>query len=112
MIDAPVSASRLKSPRPEAIGIVVAIDSDATPALSVGDVIVHIDSRYYWSAEVDTLFRDPSEVRSKLGWIMEITIQEMCTLIVAHDLRNDHRTHMLLDHGFDSSISIRGSGDA
>lgn len=112
MIDAPVPRSLLKAPELGAIGVGVAIDSDATPALSVGDLIILIDSRYYCPAEVETLFRNPSEVRSKRGWITEITVQEMCTLIVADDLRNDHRTHLLIDYGFDSSIWIRGSGDA
>lgn len=112
MIDAPVPTSLLKDPGLGAIGVGVAIDSDATLALSVGDVIARIDSRYFCPAEVETLLRDPSEARSKLGWIMDITVQEKCIQTVAHDLQNPHRTRLLLDHGFDLSISIQSSGDA
>lgn len=54
-----------------------AIEGDAAPALSVGDVIVRIDPRYFRPAEVETLLGDPSEAKAKLGWMPEITVQEM-----------------------------------
>lgn len=88
------------------VGIVEAIESDAAPALSVGDVIVRIDPRYFRPAEVETLLGDPSKAKAKLGWTPEITVQEMCAEMVAHDLQNARRTRLLREHGLELPISI------
>jgi len=88
------------------IGIVAAIEGDTAPALSVGDVIVRIDPRYFRPAEVETLLGDPSKAKAKLGWTPEITVQEMCAEMVAHDLKNAQRTRLLREHGLDLPISI------
>jgi GDPmannose 4,6-dehydratase len=90
------------------VGIVADIEGDAAPALSVGDVIVRIDPRYFRPAEVETLLGDPSKAKAKLGWTPEITVQEMCAEMVAHDLQNARRTRLLRDHGLDLPISIEG----
>ncbi|ALI53959.1 GDP-mannose 4,6-dehydratase [Celeribacter marinus] len=90
------------------IGIVAAIEGDAAPSLSVGDVIVRIDPRYFRPAEVETLLGDPSKAKAKLGWTPEITVQEMCAEMVAHDLQNARRTRLLREHGLDLPISIEG----
>ena len=90
------------------VGIVAAIESDAAPALSVGDVIVRIDPRYFRPAEVETLLGDPSKAKAKLGWTPEITVQEMCAEMVAHDLQNARRTRLLREHGLDLPISVEG----
>ena len=90
------------------VGIVSTIEGDAAPALSVGDVIVRIDPRYFHPAEVETLLGDPSKAKAKLGWTPEITVQEMCAEMVAHDLQDARRTRLLREHGLDLPISIEG----
>jgi len=90
------------------VGIVEAIAGDDAPALSVGDVIIRIDPRYFRPAEVETLLGDPSKAKEKLGWVPEITVQEMCAEMVAHDLKNARRTRLLREHGLDLPISIEG----
>jgi GDPmannose 4,6-dehydratase len=90
------------------VGIVAAIEGDAVPAVSVGDVIVRIDPRYFRPAEVETLLGDPSKAKAKLGWAPEITVQEMCAEMVAHDLQNARRTRLLREHGLDLPIAIEG----
>ena len=90
------------------VGIVAAIEGDAAPALSVGDVIVRIDPRYFRPAEVETLLGDPSKAKEKLGWTPEISVQEMCAEMVAHDLQNALRTRLLREHGLNLPISIEG----
>jgi GDPmannose 4,6-dehydratase len=89
-------------------GIVAAIEGDAAPALSVGDVIVRIDPRYFRPAEVKTLLGDPSKAKAKLGWTPEITVQEMCAEMVANDLQNARRTRFLREHGLDLPVSVEG----
>ena len=85
----PSWASRcgLKATGCDEIGIVTAIEGDKAPALSVGDVIMRIDPRYFRPAEVETLLGDPSKAKAKLGWAPEITAQEMCAEMVADDLK-------------------------
>jgi GDPmannose 4,6-dehydratase len=92
----------------EEVGIVAEIEGNAAPALSVGDVIVRIDPRYFRPAEVETLLGDPSKAKAKLGWSPEITVQEMCAEMVAHDLQNARRTRLLREHGLELPISIEG----
>jgi GDPmannose 4,6-dehydratase len=87
---------------------VSAIEGDTAPGLSVGDVIVRIDPRYFRPAEVETLLGDPSKAKAKLGWTPQITVQDMCAEMVLHDLKNAQRTRLLREHGLDLPISIEG----
>lgn len=90
------------------VAIVAEIEGESAPALSVGDVIMRIDPRYFRPAEVETLLGDPSKAKAKLGWVPEITVQEMCAEMVAYDLKNARRTRLLREHGLDLPISIEG----
>lgn len=87
-------------------GIVVKIEGDKAPALKVGDVIVAVDPRYFRPAEVDTLLGDPTKAKEVLGWVPEITVQEMCAEMVAEDLKEAQRFALLKAHGHDVSVSL------
>jgi len=89
-------------------GIVSAIEGDKAPALSVGDVVVQVDPRYFRPAEVETLLGDPSKAKEKLGWTPEITVQEMCEEMVAEDLKVAQRHALLKAHGHDLPVAIGG----
>ena len=85
-------------------GIITAIEGDKAPALKVGDVIVEVDPRYYRPAEVETLLGDPAKAKVKLGWVPEITLDEMIVEMVANDL-DQARQHVLLkNHGHAVSV--------
>jgi GDPmannose 4,6-dehydratase len=87
------------------IATVTAVDSTIAPAVSVGDVIVKVDARYFRPAEVETLLGDPTKAKEKLGWVPEITVEEMCKEMVANDL-DVARSHSLLKkHGHHVSVS-------
>lgn len=90
------------------VGIVDAIEGDNAPALSIGDVIMRIDPRYFRPAEVETLLGDPSKAKAKLGWEPEITVQEMCAEMVAHDLKNARRSRLLKEHGLELPMAVEG----
>lgn len=79
--------------------IVESISSDKSPALKVGDVIVRIDSRYFRPSEVETLLGDASKAKSKLGWVPEITAQEMCAEMIKEDLKDARRMAFLREFG-------------
>ncbi len=65
------------------------------PALSVGDVIVKVDPRYFRPTEVESLLGDSSKAKEKLGWIPEITAEQMCKEMVSKDLLDANRRLLL-----------------
>ena len=76
------------------------------PALSVGDIVVRINPRYFRPAEVDTLLGDPTNAKEKLGWVPEITAQEMCAEMVAEDHKAARRSALLKEHGLELPVSM------
>ena len=86
--------------------IVESIDGDNAPALKVGDVIVSVDPRYFRPTEVETLLGDPSKAKNKLGWVPEITVQEMCAEMVREDLKVAQRHALLKQHGHDVPVAV------
>ena len=86
-------------------GLVKSISGANAPALKVGDVIIQVDPRYFRPAEVETLLGDPSNARNKLGWVPEITVQEMCAGMVKEDLILAKRTQFLKDNGYNIAVS-------
>jgi GDPmannose 4,6-dehydratase len=88
------------------IGIVDKIEGDDAVSLNVGDVIIKIDPRYFRPAEVETLLGDPSKAKELLGWVPEITVQEMCSEMVAEDLKSSKRHALLKTHGYELPVSI------
>ena len=93
----------------EEIGQVSALTGDNAPALSVGDVIVRVDPRYFRPAEVETLLGDPAKAKGNLGWEPEITAREMCSEMVATDLASAQRHAFLKAHGHDVAVSFEDS---
>lgn len=90
----------------EEIATVAAIEGDRAPALKPGDVIVRIDPRYFRPAEVETLLGDPTKAKEKLGWVPEITAQEMCAEMIAEDLHTARRHALLKEHGYEMPVSL------
>ncbi|ESP95133.1 MULTISPECIES: GDP-mannose 4,6-dehydratase [Pseudoalteromonas] len=88
------------------IATIVAIEGDNASALKVGDVIVRVDPRYFRPAEVETLLGDPTKAKEKLGWVPEITVEEMCAEMVQHDLAKAKQHAILKSHGYDVSVSV------
>ena len=88
------------------VAIVEAIEGDNAPALTVGDIIVKVDPRYFRPAEVETLLGDPAKAKEKLGWVPEITTQQMCAEMVAEDLKSAKRHALLKQHGYELPVSV------
>jgi GDPmannose 4,6-dehydratase len=88
----------------EEIGI---IESLSTPyaSLSEGSVIVRVDARYFRPAEVETLLGDPAKSKADLGWVPEITLDEMVEEMVAHDLDLARRHALLKANGYTVEVS-------
>ena len=84
--------------------IVASIEGDKAPALKVGDVIVQIDPRYYRPTEVETLLGDPTKAKEKLGWVPEITLDQMIVEMVANDLDQAKQHALLQKHGYSVAV--------
>ncbi|EEY71416.1 GDP-D-mannose dehydratase [Grimontia hollisae CIP 101886] len=88
------------------VATVVDVDNDKAPAVKVGDVIVRVSPKFFRPAEVETLLGDPSKAKAKLGWVPEITVEEMCAEMVAADIDKAKQHVLLKEHGFDVAISL------
>jgi GDPmannose 4,6-dehydratase len=82
------------------------IDGDCAPALNVGDVVVKIDPRYFRPTEVETLLGDASKAKADLGWMPEITLDQMVGEMVDYDLDQARRHALLVQHGYDVTASL------
>jgi GDPmannose 4,6-dehydratase len=69
-----------------------------------GKAVVKIDPRYYRPTEVETLLGDPSKAKEKLGWMPEITLDEMIAEMVHNDREAAKRHALLKSHGFKISV--------
>jgi GDPmannose 4,6-dehydratase len=88
------------------VAIVEKIEGNNCPALKVGQVMVCIDPRYFRPTEVETLLGDPSKAKHKLGWLPEITVQQMCREMVASDLQEAQRHALLKANGYKVNVSV------
>lgn len=88
------------------VGSVVKVDKDKAPNLNPGDVILRVDPRYFRPSEVETLLGDPTKAKTKLGWIPEITAQQMCAEMVKTDVKAAKRRKLLSDHGLALPLAI------
>ena len=82
-------------------GTVASVEGKSADYVSIGDVIVRVDPRYFRPAEVETLLGDPSLAKDELGWIPTTTLDEMVNEMVGHDLDRANRVRILRERGFD-----------
>jgi GDPmannose 4,6-dehydratase len=86
-------------------GIVAAVAGDQAPAVEVGDTVVRVDPRYFRPSEVETLLGDPTKARETLGWVPEISAQDMCAEMVREDLKLARQHALLVKHGHHVAVS-------
>jgi GDPmannose 4,6-dehydratase len=78
---------------------------DNAPGVKAGDIIVRVDPRYFRPTEVETLLGDPTKAKADLGWIPEITLDEMIAEMVDHDLDEAKQKALLKAHGYAVPVS-------
>jgi GDPmannose 4,6-dehydratase len=87
------------------IATVVSIVGDNAKGVTIGDIIVKVDTRYFRPAEVETLLGDPSKAKEKLGWVPQITVEEMCAEMIENDLAKAKQHALLKSHGYSVSVT-------
>jgi GDPmannose 4,6-dehydratase len=88
------------------VATVFAVDNAKAPAVKVGDMIVRVNPKFFRPAEVETLLGDPTKAKEKLGWVPEITVEQMCAEMVQADISKAKQHALLKEHGFDVAISL------
>lgn len=82
------------------VAVVEKVEGNDAPAVRIGQAVVRVDPRYFRPTEVETLLGDASKAQRKLGWIPEITVQDMCREMVQADLADARRDVLLKNSGF------------
>jgi GDPmannose 4,6-dehydratase len=70
------------------------IDADS------GKILVEVDPRYFRPTEVETLLGDSTKAREQLGWVPEISLDEMVAEMVREDLKISERDELCKREGF------------
>ncbi len=89
----------------EEFAVVEKIEGEDAPSVSVNDVIVKVDKKYFRPTEVESLIGDATLAKDELGWLPEMTAEEMCSEMVLEDLKIAKRTAFLKEHGHEVNIS-------
>ena len=80
---------------------IVADCSSPKYKLKKGQQVLAIDSRYYRPTEVDVLVGDATKAKEKLGWVPEITLDELVKDMMDSDLKQIHKLKYLEKGGYD-----------
>nr|HIL75575.1 GDP-mannose 4,6-dehydratase [Rhodospirillales bacterium] len=86
------------------IGIIESITGENASGAKIGQVIFRIDPRYFRPTEVETLLGDPTKAKLKLGWVPEITLDEMIEEMITSDLNEAKQLCLLKTHGYNISV--------
>ena len=55
-------------------------------AVLATQVRVKVNPKYFRPAEVDFLLGNPAKAKEKLGWVPEVTFEQLCAEMVAADV--------------------------
>ena len=70
--------------------------------LPVGKEVLAVDSKYFRPTEVDLLVGDASKAKQKLGWVPEISLNELVDEMMCSDLKLFEKEEYLKKGGFNS----------
>jgi GDPmannose 4,6-dehydratase len=82
----------------EEIATVQSVSKNLAPKINEGDVILRIDKRYFRPTETDSLLGDPRKAKKRLGWVPEISVNEMCAEMMGEDLKKAKNISFLNTH--------------
>ena len=71
-----------------------------------GETVIKIDPRYFRPTEVQTLLGDPTKAKEKLGWVPNISLEEMIKEMIDNDIKESKKDSLLNQKGYNVSTSI------
>ena len=72
----------------------------------IGDPVVFVDPRYFRPAEVDALLGDSTKAREKLGWVPQVSFDELIHEMIVYDLEEAAREAVCKKSGFSVPSSV------
>ena len=83
------------------VGIVDTVNKAVSDhQVTVGQVIVKVDPRYFRPTEVESLLGNPTKAKEKLGWTPKTSFKQMVTEMIQTDLEEAKRDSLCQDQGF------------
>src|SRR3546814_617094 len=64
-------------------------ENEIATDVSSGKILMRVNPQYYRPAEVDLLIGDSAKANAELGWAPATTLEELCSMMVAADLRRN-----------------------
>jgi len=89
-----------------AYAVIASQARQSMPLCPTDKPIVRIDPRYFRPTEVETLLGDPSKAKQKLGWVPEITLDQLIEEMATTDLAGAKKHALLKKHGYDVSVNV------
>lgn len=68
---------------------------------ATGKVLVEVDPKYFRPTEVELLIGDPTKAKEKLGWVPEVQLQELVSMMVKSDLKDAEKELHLKEGGYE-----------
>lgn len=65
-----------------------------------GQCIVAVDPRYFRPTEVESLLGDPTKAKEKLGWVPELSFDDLVHEMMEADIQHAMRDALIKKHGF------------
>jgi GDPmannose 4,6-dehydratase len=86
----------------EGINEIAVVESCANEKykLEIGKEVLAIDPKYFRPTEVDLLIGDPTKAKEKLGWVPEISLEQLVDDMMQSDLKLFERDKYLKEGGF------------
>lgn len=66
-----------------------------------GEIVIRIDERYFRPTEVEQLLGDPSKASKKLGWVPQITLDQLIEEMIEFDVKEAMKEMVLKKAGYD-----------
>ena len=88
------------------VGTIAELTAGTVSARKRGDVVVRVDPRYFRPTEVDSLLGDASKAHTRLGWVPEISFDEMINEMASVDLEEARKHALLKQHGYAVNVSL------
>ncbi len=71
-------------------------------SIEIGKEVLSIDPKYFRPTEVDLLIGDSTKAKDKLGWVPEITLEELVDEMMQSDLKLFQRDKYLKEGGYET----------
>lgn len=68
-----------------------------------GKCLIEVDAEYFRPAEVETLLGSPEKAKKKLGWVPEISLEELVSEMVIEDLKIAERDDLCNREGYSTN---------